>query len=369
MFYVPRNFWQGIVVLTGMTNAVVISVTQQAPFNPATDPQLGVSFVSIFIVSYHLVFWVAGAAHSLSWDYLPGVPQGEEAERRCSWKEKPLVAFFARYVLRTPVPSSPDLCKEIDEHDVEKKSVLDKAEDDTQMDTLDVVPKQSGHPDSAEADPDIQLVRRASRLSAVSYRSRQPSLPAPPSSPCPGRPVSPSPPPSLAETLTSAPHAPQECGVWSRLLPPMLIRTLRPLAVVVTPVTVAIAVSLPIALVKQLKALFVDISDQGGPDWKGPDGKPPLAFVIDTASFVGDMAVPLALILLGASFARLRIPRPLSRLPILAMLAVALMKMAILPVIGVFMVQGMIKGGLIDRDAKAEKFVAMFLSGTPAAVK
>ena len=51
---------------------------------------MGVSFVSIFIVSYHLVFWVLGAAHSLSWDYLPGVPQGEEAERRCSWKEKPL---------------------------------------------------------------------------------------------------------------------------------------------------------------------------------------------------------------------------------------------------------------------------------------
>ena len=65
----------------------------------------------------------------------------------------------------------------------------------------------------------------------------------------------------------------------------MLIRTLRPLAVVVTPVTVAIAVSLPIALVKQLKALFVDISDQGGPDWKGPDGKPPLAFVIDTGGY------------------------------------------------------------------------------------
>lgn len=88
-----------------------------------------------------------------------------------------------------------------------------------------------------------------------------------------------------------------------------------------------------------------------------------------SASFVGDMAVPLALILLGASFARLNIPRPLSRLPILAMFAVALMKMAILPVIGVFMVQAMVKGGLINRDAKAEKFVAMFLSGTPAAVK
>ena len=51
------------------------------------------------------------------------------------------------------------------------------------------------------------------------------------------------------------------------------------------------------------------------------------------------------------------------------MIAVALAKMLILPIIGVFMVLGMVKGGLIDDGAKVEKFVAMFLSGTPAAVK
>ena len=65
----------------------------------------------------------------------------------------------------------------------------------------------------------------------------------------------------------------------------------------------------------------------------------------------------------------MQIPRPLSRLPIMAMFAAALAKMALLPVIGVFVVQGMVKGGLIPREALAERFVAMFLSGTPAAVK
>ena len=64
LFYVPRNFWQGIIVLSGMSNwgnlrellvpifpdtgltplssqanAVVLSVTAQPPFDPATDPQ------------------------------------------------------------------------------------------------------------------------------------------------------------------------------------------------------------------------------------------------------------------------------------------------------------------------------------------
>ena len=90
---------------------------------------------------------------------------------------------------------------------------------------------------------------------------------------------------------------------------------------------------------------------------------------LDAAQFLGEMAIPLALILLGASFARLKIPRPISRLPIAAMLAVTFAKMILLPVIGVFMVQGMVKGGMIHGNAKVEKFVAMFLSGSPAAIK
>lgn len=87
------------------------------------------------------------------------------------------------------------------------------------------------------------------------------------------------------------------------------------------------------------------------------------------ASFIGAIAIPLALIMLGASFARLRIPRPLSRLPLTAMFAVALAKMVVLPVIGIFIVQAMVHRGLIEGSAKAERFVAVFLSGTPAAVK
>lgn len=77
----------------------------------------------------------------------------------------------------------------------------------------------------------------------------------------------------------------------------------------------------------------------------------------------------MALILLGASFARMKIPRPLSRLPIPAMIFCSLAKMVLLPVIGVFMVQAMVRGGLIPKSSIVEIFVAMFLSGTPSAVK
>ena len=81
------------------------------------------------------------------------------------------------------------------------------------------------------------------------------------------------------------------------------------------------------------------------------------------------MAVPLSLILLGASFARVTVPRPLSRLPLAAMALCALSKSALLPVFGVLLVQAMVRGGLIPVEAKAERFVATLLSGTPGAVK
>lgn len=77
LFYVPRNFWQGVVVANGLSNwgnlresltyclvtvfslnisaqftatAVVVTVAAHSPFDPDTDPGLGVSYVSIFIV-------------------------------------------------------------------------------------------------------------------------------------------------------------------------------------------------------------------------------------------------------------------------------------------------------------------------------
>ena len=81
------------------------------------------------------------------------------------------------------------------------------------------------------------------------------------------------------------------------------------------------------------------------------------------------MAVPLALIVLGTSFARMQIPRPISRLPIPALLAVCAAKMIVLPMIGVCMVQAMVRRGVVAKEAKVERFVSMFLSGSPAAIK
>ncbi|KAH9852933.1 auxin efflux carrier [Lenzites betulinus] len=409
--YVPRNFWQGIVIMTGMSNwgnlpnAIVMSVMQQPPFNPAVDPSLGVSYVSIFTVCYHMCFWVGGGAHSLSWDYLPGVPQGEEAERHVSWKEKPIGRLVARYILRlpttTPPPPAIDYIKKDEEDQYSEK------ESKTSVETFEVpvasLPKVviSEEPQS---DSDIQLTRRTSRVSAVSSTFRSRKLPGPvppsplrvtmPSSPLrvtipassmkisnPASPLRPGPPPPsplrttvLASPIGSSPSLDAKAITTKSATPSssgpkhVLARIFGPLNALVKPVTIAIAISLPVALINPLKALFVDISSLGGPSWHGPDGRPPLVFVMDTAQFIDTIAVPLALILLGASFARITVPHPIARLPIMAMLLVTMAKMVVLPVMGVFIVLAMVRRGLIPSDAKAEQFVAMLLSGTPAAV-
>ncbi|EIW56528.1 uncharacterized protein TRAVEDRAFT_49354 [Trametes versicolor FP-101664 SS1] len=408
--YVPRNFWQGIVIMTGMSNwgnlpnAIVLSVMQQPPFNPLIDPALGVSYVSIFTVCYHVCFWVCGGAHSLSWDYLPGVPQGEDAERHVSWKEKPIGGLIARYILRLPATPPPPLVIDYVKKDEEDPYYEKEAK--VSVEVLDApvsnIPKVV-ITDETEPDSDIQLARRTSRRSAVStFRSRKLPGSVPPS---PLRVTMPSSPLRVtipASSLrTSVPSSPLRAGPP----PPTPLRTVvaaspthssassetvaeptknadpsfpktkhwlhtifHPLAALVKPVTIAISVALPVALITPLKALFVDVSAQGGPTWHGPDGRPPLVFVMDTAQFIDTIVVPLALILLGASFARIKVPHPLSRLPIMAMLLVTAAKMIVLPVMGVFIVQAMVHQGLISADARAEKFVAMLLSGTPAAV-
>ena len=311
---------------------------------------MGVSFVSIFILIYQILFWVCGFARSLAWDYAPGVPQGEAAERRLHWREKPIGRFVHKHIIWRNLP-----LHEVTEEDPQRAALSS---------VLPAVDRKLGAPENMQAIEE----GRAS--------------PAPPESLS----IVQQAPKSLQESTHQRPEVRDNDGA---LDPPTLKRFLKAVAVVLTPINSMIAISLVVALVQPLKALFVDTSDVGGPSWAGPDGNPPLSFIIDTgsqrnalwqgggidqiiataASFIGALTVPLALILLGASFARMRVPRPLSRLPVWAIVFVCLAKMVLLPVVGIFLVRGMVERRLISRESKAELFVAMFLSGTPTAVK
>ena len=74
------------------------------------------------------------------------------------------------------------------------------------------------------------------------------------------------------------------------------------------PTTIALTVALPCALVQPLKALFTEVDGwSGGRMPNAPDDKPPLSFILETASFLGGITIPSALILLGASTATLQV--------------------------------------------------------------
>lgn len=245
---------------------------------------MGVSYVSIFIVAYHMVFWMLGAAHSLSWDYRPGVPQGEAAERRVSWKEKPIGGWIARRILHQDVPDSfalPHSDPKLKDEEADSCCQSEKGEKTGSCDG----PLQENEPqileysDSANPDPDVQLARRTSRLSTTApathlatarHTDKQDSPPAPP--------------PTPALSLRNVDTQSISATLNTPSLPRKIVRVFRPLAAVFTPVTCTLMVALPIALINPLKALFVDISSMGGPHFAGPDGRPPLAFLLDTGA-------------------------------------------------------------------------------------
>lgn len=141
-------------------------------------------------------------------------------------------------------------------------------------------------------------------------------------------------------------------------------RTLRPiLRNLLLPPSLTILVSFLIAFVTPLKALFTPVPGYASIP-NAPDGQPPLAFVLDTASFVGGASIPLGLICLGSALARLELPSVRSpadwaRLPLAAISLLALGKMVLVPVLGVLIVNGFVSVGFINREDKVLRFVCV----------
>ena len=140
----------------------------------------------------------------------------------------------------------------------------------------------------------------------------------------------------------------------------LLSRSRHFLKEILKPTPVAIVISIVIALVDPLKALFLPPSSNFQPHFRpvAPDGQPPLAFVLDTATFVGAAGVPIGLICLGSALASLRV-RSGEVFPRGAITALALAKMVITPLIGVGITRGFTHAGFVPRDDKVLQFVCM----------
>lgn len=123
-----------------------------------------------------------------------------------------------------------------------------------------------------------------------------------------------------------------------------------------TPPTIAVFISFPIALIPRLKCLFVTMPSSP----HAPDGLAPLAFVLDTATFIGGASVPLGLICLGSALARLSVPKPWTRLPLGAISMFTIAKLFIMPVLGVVLCWIFTSAiPIINKDDKVLRFVCM----------
>lgn len=129
-----------------------------------------------------------------------------------------------------------------------------------------------------------------------------------------------------------------------------------------TPNSLSLITALIVALSPPLKALFVPTSF---PMPNAPDGQPPLSFVIDITSYVGAASVPIGLLLLGATIARLKVKKVVPGFWKTVVMITAV-RLVIMPIFGVGLTTGIAKAGWFDGNDLL-RFVSVLEYGLPNA--
>ncbi|CCH41069.1 putative membrane protein [Wickerhamomyces ciferrii] len=128
------------------------------------------------------------------------------------------------------------------------------------------------------------------------------------------------------------------------------------------PCSISIIISLIIAFIPWVKALFVKTTVSMP---NAPDELPPLNFIMDYTSYVGAASVPFALILLGSAIGRLSLGNLKPGFWRGALLLV-LLRLCIMPIIGVLWVNRLVSSGWISPDDYMLRFVIMISWGLPS---
>jgi predicted permease len=126
-----------------------------------------------------------------------------------------------------------------------------------------------------------------------------------------------------------------------------------------SPVNVAVLLGLLVAFIPALKRLFVQTPDMG-------DREPPLAFLHETASFIGAGSVPLSIANLGAALAKLE----LRSIHLPSALSLTVLKLIITPIIAVFALDPLLTdvlGWVSTEEDRALRFVLLLAGCVPTA--
>ncbi|CAE6466245.1 unnamed protein product [Rhizoctonia solani] len=365
IFWVPRCFHSGILAAGIWSNwgdlptAVIMSMTASAPFSPG-DSDVAVAYLSAFILVFFVTLFPFGGSRIIEKDYLDKsapvdaedeIPESASSRLHRRW-ERLQVAIRSQ---RGAVTSS----------DVEKSPTTE--EDEKVSGIATPQPKLSPHVSFNPSEP------TAYNGLEGGHSTRPPSAHV---SPAPtvveGILTAMSPNPKDAPKTVSVPTE-AEPGSTTKVAPSRLQRTLLSIRAflrsLASPATITMVVSFVVALVPQLKALFI-IPPAGSNIHihPAPDGLPPLNIIMDTATFIGNASVPLGLICLGSALARLEAPKPISRAPLGAITMFSILKMVLSPVFGVLVVEALTHHtSLIDPNDKVLRFVCIYFAGVPTA--
>lgn len=114
------------------------------------------------------------------------------------------------------------------------------------------------------------------------------------------------------------------------------------------PISVTLVVAITISMIPWVKGLFVT-----GQSFvhipNAPDQQPPLSFIMDFTSYLGNACVPLGLLILGATLSRLRIGE-MEKNFWLTPLAITIYKLVISPIIGVCIILGLSQSNMFQDD-------------------
>ncbi|KAH3674811.1 hypothetical protein WICMUC_003014 [Wickerhamomyces mucosus] len=127
------------------------------------------------------------------------------------------------------------------------------------------------------------------------------------------------------------------------------------------PPSAVLILSMIIAMIPWLRGLFVKNNEINA---KASDGDPVLSVFMDFTSYVGAAAVPIGLILLGGTIARLKVDK-IEPGFIWSALSLTLMRLVLMPIIGVLFVNRIYNVGMIETDTA--RFLLILSFSVPSA--
>ncbi|CCH45083.1 putative membrane protein [Wickerhamomyces ciferrii] len=127
------------------------------------------------------------------------------------------------------------------------------------------------------------------------------------------------------------------------------------------PASVVLIISITVTMIPWLRALFVNNSIE---IHSAPDKLPPLNFIMDFTSYIGVASIPMGLLLLGGTIARLEIheiPKGFWKTSLFLTLA----RLVIMPILGVLWTNRLYSAGWIEDDVS--RFILIISWAVPSA--